>query len=68
MDIREIGWGVWSGFTWLGSGANGGLSWMRWWTFDFWRHGISYKTVHTILRLLLVCLNPAKNLICTKPV
>jgi hypothetical protein len=26
MDIREIGWGVWSGFTWLGSGANGGLS------------------------------------------
>jgi hypothetical protein len=25
MDLREIGWGVWSGFTWLGTGTIGGL-------------------------------------------
>jgi hypothetical protein len=25
MDLREIGWGVWSGFTWLGIGIAGGL-------------------------------------------
>jgi hypothetical protein len=25
MDIREIGWGMWSGFTWLRVGTGGGL-------------------------------------------
>jgi alpha-glucosidase (family GH31 glycosyl hydrolase) len=25
MDLREIGWGVWSGFTWLRIGTAGGL-------------------------------------------
>jgi hypothetical protein len=25
MDLREIGWGVWSGFTWLRTGIGGGL-------------------------------------------
>jgi hypothetical protein len=25
MDLREIGWGVWSGFTWLRIGTSGGL-------------------------------------------
>jgi hypothetical protein len=25
MDRREIGWGVWSGFTWLRIGVVGGL-------------------------------------------
>jgi hypothetical protein len=25
MDLREIGWGVWSGFTWLRIGIFGGL-------------------------------------------
>jgi hypothetical protein len=25
MDLREIGWGVWSGFTWLRIGVIGGL-------------------------------------------
>jgi hypothetical protein len=25
MDLREIGWGLWSGFTWLRIGAVGGL-------------------------------------------
>jgi hypothetical protein len=24
-DLREIGWGVWSGFTWLKRGTVGGL-------------------------------------------
>jgi hypothetical protein len=25
MGLREIGWGVWSGFTWLRTGTVGGL-------------------------------------------
>jgi hypothetical protein len=25
MDLREIGWGMWSGFTWLRIGIVGGL-------------------------------------------
>jgi hypothetical protein len=25
MDLREIGWGVWNGFTWLRIGTGGGL-------------------------------------------
>jgi hypothetical protein len=25
MDLRETGWGVWSGFTWLSIGNIGGL-------------------------------------------
>jgi hypothetical protein len=25
IDLREIGWGVWSGFTWLRIGTVGGL-------------------------------------------
>jgi hypothetical protein len=25
MDLREIGWGEWSGFTWLRMGTVGGL-------------------------------------------
>jgi hypothetical protein len=33
--------GVWSEFTWLRIGTVGGLLWMRWWTFGFWRHGFS---------------------------
>jgi hypothetical protein len=40
-DLWEIGWGVWSGFTWLRTGIVGGLLWMRWWTFGFWLHGVS---------------------------
>jgi hypothetical protein len=41
MDLREIGWGVWSGFTWLRIGIVDGLLWMRWWTFGFWCHAVS---------------------------
>jgi hypothetical protein len=33
---------VLSGFTWFRKGIVGGLLWMRWWTFGFWRHGVSY--------------------------
>jgi hypothetical protein len=38
---RLVGWGVWSGFTWLRTGTVGGLLWMRWWTPGFWRHVVS---------------------------
>jgi hypothetical protein len=41
MNLRESGWGVWSGFTWLRLGTVGGLLWMRWWTFGFWTHRVS---------------------------
>jgi hypothetical protein len=42
--LRRLARGVWSGFTWLRIGTVGGLLWMRWWTFGFWRHGV--KLVH----------------------
>jgi hypothetical protein len=29
MDLRKIGWGMWSGFTWLRIGITGGLLLMR---------------------------------------
>jgi hypothetical protein len=29
MDLTEIGWGVWNGFTWLRIGIAGGLLCMR---------------------------------------
>jgi hypothetical protein len=41
-----------SGFNWLRIGASGGLLWVRWWTFGFWRHGVNY-----ILRADLCYLN-----------
>jgi hypothetical protein len=41
MDLREIGWGVWSGFTWLRVGTGGGLLWMRWWTFGLCCRGVA---------------------------
>jgi hypothetical protein len=41
VDLREIGWGVWSGFTWLRIGIAGGLLWMRWCTLRLRRHGFS---------------------------
>jgi hypothetical protein len=43
MDLREIGWGVWIGFDWLRIGTGGELLWMRWWTFGFLRHGVSFN-------------------------
>jgi hypothetical protein len=41
---RLVG-GVWSVFSWLRIGTVGGLLWMRWWTFGFWRHGVSQLVV-----------------------
>jgi hypothetical protein len=35
----------WSGFTWLRVVTVGGLLWMRWWTFGFWRHWGRYLHV-----------------------
>jgi hypothetical protein len=42
MDLREIGWGLWSGFFWLRIGTVCGLLWMRWWTFGFWRQWVKF--------------------------
>jgi hypothetical protein len=41
MDLREIRWGEWIGFTWLRVGTGDRLLWVLWWTFGFWRHGVS---------------------------
>jgi hypothetical protein len=41
MDLREIGWGVWIGFTWLRIRIIGELLWMRWWNFGFLHHRLS---------------------------
>jgi hypothetical protein len=41
MDLREIGWDVWSGYSCLRIGTDGGLLWVWWWTFGFLRHGVS---------------------------
>jgi hypothetical protein len=30
------------GFDWFRTGTGGGLLWVRWWTFGFLRHGVSY--------------------------
>jgi hypothetical protein len=42
MDLREIGWGVWSGLTRLRIGTAGRFLWKRWWTLGFWLHRVSY--------------------------
>jgi hypothetical protein len=54
VDLREIGWGgVWSGFIWLRIGIAGGLLWIRWRIFAFWRHGVSYTAIEGSLGKLV---------------
>jgi hypothetical protein len=40
--LGRLAGGLCNGFTWLRIGTVGGLLCMRWWTFGFWRHGVSY--------------------------
>jgi hypothetical protein len=35
MDLQEMRWSAWSGFTWLRIRTGGGLLWMRQWNFGF---------------------------------
>jgi hypothetical protein len=42
--------GLWSRFSRLRVRAGGGVLWTWWWTYGFWRHGVSI----VILRLLLI--------------
>jgi hypothetical protein len=66
MDLRDIGLGVWSAFC-RSIETGGGLLWIRWWTFCFWCHGVSYfrknktvwqfKVIQFILRNYAVCYN-----------
>jgi hypothetical protein len=37
INLSEIGWCVWSGFSWLRIHTDGGLLSTRWWTFWFLR-------------------------------
>jgi hypothetical protein len=61
MDLGSWGngWRVWSGFNWLRIGTGGGLLWLRWWTFGFWRHEIRY--VHCWDQIQLVEPKPVKR-------
>jgi hypothetical protein len=40
--LGRLALGVWIGFDWLRTGTGGGLLWVRWWTFGFLRHGVSF--------------------------
>jgi hypothetical protein len=40
--LRKLAGGVWIGFSWLRIGTCVRLLWIRWWTFGFWRYGVSY--------------------------
>jgi hypothetical protein len=42
VDLREFVWGSLSRSSWLRIGTGGGLLWILWWTFGFWRHEVSY--------------------------
>jgi hypothetical protein len=50
--LGKLTGGVWSGFTWLRIGTVGGLLWMRWWTFGFWRHGVSRESFRSRMCVL----------------
>jgi hypothetical protein len=43
-------WGEWCGFNWLKIEVGGGLLWMRWWTFGFWRRGVSCIIFHCYVK------------------
>jgi hypothetical protein len=40
--LGRLAWGVCIGFDWLRTGTGVGLLCVRWWTFGFLRHGVSY--------------------------
>jgi hypothetical protein len=42
LILVRLAWRVWTGFDWLRTGIGGGLLWVRWWTFGFLRHGVSF--------------------------
>jgi hypothetical protein len=39
--LGRLAWGMWIEFHWLRIETGGGLLWVRWWTFGFFRHGVS---------------------------
>jgi hypothetical protein len=42
MDLREIGWGSVEWIQLAQDTDRWRVLWIRWWTFWFWRHGVSY--------------------------
>jgi hypothetical protein len=70
LDLRDIVWGVWSGFTWLRIGTVGGMLWMRWWNFGLWRHGVSSYSTATPARKTWNCAAevPTTRECCRHPV
>jgi hypothetical protein len=37
MDLQEVGYGDWTGLSWLRIEKGGGRLWMRQWTFGFYK-------------------------------
>jgi hypothetical protein len=54
--LGRLAWGVWIGFDCLRTGTDGGLLWVRWWTFGFLRHGVNYLSP-----VKIHCLRPGLN-------
>jgi hypothetical protein len=48
MDLWATGW-WWVSLRW---GTGGGLLWMRWWTFGFWLHEVSFSGWLILIRIL----------------
>jgi hypothetical protein len=48
MDLKEIGMRVCIALNWLRTGTGGGLLWVRWWTFVFLRHGVSWVEINNL--------------------
>jgi hypothetical protein len=44
--LGRLAEGVYNGSSWLRIGTSGGLLWIRWWTFGFWRHGVSFFSMY----------------------
>jgi hypothetical protein len=56
MDLREVGWGAWTGSIWLRIGTGGGLLWMRLWTFGFHKmRGNLNNEVNIDFKILQLC-------------
>jgi hypothetical protein len=56
MNLREIGWGIQSGFIWLRIGTGGGLLWTQWWTLGFWRHRVASLLYDLLVYVISTCI------------
>jgi hypothetical protein len=53
LILGRLAGGVYSGSSWLRIGTVGGILWIGWWTFGFWRHGVVVAVVGCLVGLLV---------------